>query len=274
MSVSLASSIKVELVTIDPNMAAQWLEFNTNNRTLDQNTVEKFASDVAARRWSLNGETVKFDREGRLIDGQHRLSAIVAANTPARMMVVTGLEPESQMTVDIGRIRSTGQQLSLMGIANGNELTAAAVVLYRLTQHPEKVWAVSNMPSKPEQLEFIKRNLDVLQSCCALATRAYAPTGMRKAPYAAAAASAHLSGRGVEFIQFHDGFTSGANLSEGDPRLELRNRALRYKRHRTSTWDQQVMTAFVIKAFNAYLEGREIKLLRFYRDELPMPQIV
>lgn len=273
MTVSLASSIKVELVTIEPNMAAQWLEFNTNNRTLNRDTVEKFASDVAAGRWSLNGETIKFDREGRLIDGQHRLSAIVAANTSARMMVVTGLEPESQMTVDIGRIRSTGQQLSLMGIPKGNELTAAAVVLYRLTRHPEKVWAVSNMPSKPEQMEFIKRNLEVLQSCCSLADRAYTPTSMRKAPYAAVAALAHLSGRGVEFIHFHDGFTSGANLSEGDPRLELRNRALRYKRHRTSTWDQQVMTAFVIKAFNAYLEGREVKLLRFYRDELPMPQI-
>ena len=54
--------------------------FKQRNRRRD--TVTAYAEDMAAGRWKENGETIKFDSEGRLIDGQHRLAAVVKANTP------------------------------------------------------------------------------------------------------------------------------------------------------------------------------------------------
>lgn len=123
----IESGIAAGRVTmITPEMAEQWLNRNTHNRPIRQSRVDEYARDMAAGRWQMTGEAIKFDTDGALLDGQHRLWGIVEAGEPIRMMIVTGLAPESQSVMDTGAKRSAGDALHLGGIANGNIVAASA----------------------------------------------------------------------------------------------------------------------------------------------------
>lgn len=98
--------------------------FKQRNRRKD--TVTAYAEDMAAGRWKENGETIKFDSEGRLIDGQHRLAAVVRANTPIQFFVVRGLDNSVMDTIDYGVKRSIENALQFQ--CKSYESGAAAAV--------------------------------------------------------------------------------------------------------------------------------------------------
>jgi hypothetical protein len=60
----------VEMIT--PQKAVEILDTkNFNNRPVSQFTVDRYAQEMKAGRWKLNGEPIIFGKSGRLIDGQH-----------------------------------------------------------------------------------------------------------------------------------------------------------------------------------------------------------
>ena len=74
--------MKVE--TITPKLAEKWMEANKNNRPLRRSLVGRYAGAIRRGQWELNGESIKFDEDGVLFDGQHRLAAVVEANKPIK----------------------------------------------------------------------------------------------------------------------------------------------------------------------------------------------
>jgi hypothetical protein len=66
--------ISSELVEITPAMAREWLEKNIeNNRGVGAQVVDAYARDMLAGKWYIPGDPIRFDEDGNLIDGQHRL---------------------------------------------------------------------------------------------------------------------------------------------------------------------------------------------------------
>mgnify|MGYP000517583782 CR=1 FL=1 len=74
----------VELIT--PQMACEMLKKQRNVRVLKRKEVERYVRALK-RGWKLNGETIKFDKDGYLIDGQHRLTACAESG------IAFGVEP-------------------------------------------------------------------------------------------------------------------------------------------------------------------------------------
>ena len=108
----------VELVT--PAMAAKWLESNTKNRPLRQGHVDFLASEITSGAWQLTNAGVAFDTDGALLDGQHRLWAVVLADKAVRMNVTRGLDAEAQRAIDVnGAPRTLGDVLNLAGDTSG-----------------------------------------------------------------------------------------------------------------------------------------------------------
>lgn len=122
----IPTSPAVEIVDVTPAMAESWLAKNPNNRNLRVPLVQSYARDMASGNWMLNGETLKFDTDGKLIDGQHRLSAIAAANVTVPMVVMQGVDADVMDTVDVGAKRTYADALRLQG--EDNTTTLAAVV--------------------------------------------------------------------------------------------------------------------------------------------------
>lgn len=122
----------VELVTITPAMALKWLQTMVNNRTLSQSKAIEYAIVIDDDRWVINGETIKFDAEGRLFDGQHRLQACVLADKSFRSYVAFGIADEQAFsTVDVGKNRSHGDVFSIAGYPSCNLASGAALLVYQ-----------------------------------------------------------------------------------------------------------------------------------------------
>lgn len=112
--------------TVTPDVALRFIEANTRNRPKRPAVVAKYANLMAKGEWRFNGDTIRIDRNGVLLDGQHRLHAIVESGVAQDMIVVSGLDPDVFTTIDVGAKRSAGDALALLGVANANDRAAAA----------------------------------------------------------------------------------------------------------------------------------------------------
>lgn len=98
--------MKMQVMTVTPEMAADWLKMNTGNRRLRRWWVKTLADVIRRGEWSLTHQGVAFDTNGILRDGQHRLSAIVEAGRSAELVVFTGLSEEAYKAMDQGAKRT------------------------------------------------------------------------------------------------------------------------------------------------------------------------
>ena len=94
----------VELVT--PERAAQFLTANNANRKVRPGWVRILSARIRRGEWTCSHQGVAFDPRGNLLDGQHRLLAIVDAGIPCKMAVFRNADPESFRVLDQGARRS------------------------------------------------------------------------------------------------------------------------------------------------------------------------
>ena len=82
---------RTRVVEVTPRAAAKLLARGGPPRPLVSMIVARYADDMRAGRWMANVNPVAFDARGALLDGGHRLAAIVEADTPVRKVVATGV---------------------------------------------------------------------------------------------------------------------------------------------------------------------------------------
>lgn len=101
---------------ITPEIAKEYLKLNMAcNRHIDARRVKELTTDIQNGNWQLNGDTIRFNKKGELIDGQHRLTAI--ANSGCTVMTGVTRNIENDVTIiDRGKVRSTAQVLQMGGM--------------------------------------------------------------------------------------------------------------------------------------------------------------
>lgn len=107
------------VIKITPDMAKTMLERNMkNNRPVLKSTVHSYARMMKNGNWNLTHQGIAFDEQGELIDGQHRLHAIIEANTPVNMLVTYNVHhaPGEIFTIDMGRKRTYSNIALMSGI--------------------------------------------------------------------------------------------------------------------------------------------------------------
>lgn len=108
-----------EYVFVTPEMAVSWLAMNIDrNRNVRKSRVNGYVRDIQADRWVVTGEAIKFDAAGRLVDGQNRCQAVVAAGKGAWVLVVRGISEDALVVLDSGAARNTGDMLVITGLAD------------------------------------------------------------------------------------------------------------------------------------------------------------
>ena len=99
---------------IDPEKAREYLKNNDGNRNVSQSTVRKYAHDMKNGNWESNGVPIFIASDGELKDGQHRLLAVILANTTVEMVVCHD-SPKDAVIYDRGRTRTTSNILQMLG---------------------------------------------------------------------------------------------------------------------------------------------------------------
>ena len=128
-----ASDMRAEIIT--PEVARAYLESNTRNRPVFVARVAEYATAMRNGKWVLNGDTLRFDASGRLIDGQHRLHACVQAGTQCCTYVLRGIDDaRAFLTIDVGKVRGASDMLAYrsggMSANVADKVMAAARLVY------------------------------------------------------------------------------------------------------------------------------------------------
>lgn len=139
-------SIELKTVTLTPEMAAALLEANQSNRPIRDHHVTRIADQIAKGKWRFNGDTIKIAVTGDVLDGQHRLWAVIEAKRPVETILVRGIEKAAFATIDtIRQPRSGADVLALMGATRYRTIIAAALTW--LLRYQRKCLPVYRDPS-------------------------------------------------------------------------------------------------------------------------------
>ncbi len=125
-----------QIINITPELAESLLQRNIQNRRVKDQQVSTYVAQMLAGIFqSLNGQTIGIAGSlttGNLLDGQHRLLAIVKSGVTLPFLVVTGLPETVVSTIDIGAKRTTGDLFDMKGITNGRLMSATLATYARL----------------------------------------------------------------------------------------------------------------------------------------------
>jgi hypothetical protein len=113
--------MKTSLEIITPEMAKEYLAHNTANRALRSKVLAYMVRDMKSGKWRLTHQGIAFDANGNLVDGQHRLSAIVLAGVPIQMMVTRGLDDEAILNIDTGSQRTPADAFKIRDLLAGED---------------------------------------------------------------------------------------------------------------------------------------------------------
>lgn len=149
------AGVRAVPVELTPELAAELLERNPDNRPINRHRAEMYASDITEGRWTANGESIIVSRDGLLNDGQHRCAAVVAANQSIWVLLVFGIERESRKTTNMGKAKGAGDFAAMDGLPNANVLAAMArhAIAFEQGAH-----AGGRTASTPVILEYIINN--------------------------------------------------------------------------------------------------------------------
>ena len=256
------------VIDVDPATATRWLARNEKNRHVRKPMVSAYARDMAAGDWQFTGEAIKFDRDGNLIDGQHRLNAVVRSGATVRMLVVRDLAPEAQSVLDTGAKRSASDALSLTGHAHSHGLAAVTRMCILLDRGAEH-----GVVTHSEIASYIDAHPDL-------------PAAVSK--QSKYAAHLDLTPRVISYLcltfarvdqdaceQFFDSLANNQTNGPGDPRNTM-IRKLSEARRRGERVTPVEQIHIVTRAWNAWREGRQLRLIKFVTrpDVASIPEAV
>lgn len=255
------AAMVAEVIQVTPQMAQDWLSKNRRNRHLSSLVVHRYADSMRSGQWIPHGQAIQFDVSGNLVDGQHRLCAVIEAGVPATMLVARNVPSEARDVIDAGRKRTPGDVLAIEGIRNSVTVGAALRLLFHydrgtLAQYSD----ARSRPTNRQLIELLAEALGIEDSAT-VGHRAF-----RLLPPAVGAFCHYVFARidrdkADEFFQV---LIEGTGLGRGSPILLLRNRLLdnRTAKARLSSIE---LAALIIKAWSAWKAGSPVKNLRWRR---------
>lgn len=235
----------------------------------NQTHVNRLAREIKAGRWQLTHQGIAFDSGGILIDGQHRLWAIIEAGTPVRLRVFYNEPPENRHVLDSGERRSNLDILRITGrlgdISNRHLATLRAMIAGQTGRiaRQSPLEEASLYQAHREAIEFALKNLAVCR-----------PKGVANATVRAVVVRAFYSASAGPLERFCDILKSGVTAGEADNGVILlrdflmatdeagRGDSIRRLRYAKTEW-----------ALASFLKGKIAQRLCSATEELfPLPE--
>jgi hypothetical protein len=257
----VTKELDCQILDITPESAREMLEQNTHNRSLRPEYVRKLAAAMERGEWTVNGEPIQIADDGTLLNGQHRLNAVVESGIAVPLLVIRGLPLAAQTTMDAGLRRNLSDVLALHGESETANLGAMLAMLYRYRNGHRLNNSGHTAPTSTEALALLEAEPEIKDGL-PLARRVVRDTGLRTS---VTAVLIYLfdeadPNRGE---QFFEALCEPEDEPIGSPVNALRSILERAQRERTYRLSSYVLFAMVIKAFNAWREGRDLFILAF-----------
>lgn len=246
---------------ITPAEAKAILLAMPTQRPLSRANVEYFQSVITSGRFKVTHQGIAFDKDGRLIDGQHRLTACVEADAAIEIQVTFNLDAMLFDSMDRGRNRNMADDL-IVGAVTSNRfdgflLSAGAKILWLLDAGrvpwqsvSRREFSITQMREVLDQhcylhdaVSFCGKYQHLLRGIGAGVTSAFY-TRFRETNYAKA-------------DLFMEQLVHGENLRLGDPVYALREYR-RWSGNAHMKVNRAAMMIIIVRCWNAFVEGRQL----------------
>jgi hypothetical protein len=266
--------VRSKVQTVTPKKAEQWLEANTTNRPISKSVVRGFAEAMKRGEWVVTHQGIAFDVDGVLIDGQHRLAAIVEADVAVEVMVFSEVADGTFDVLDTGKRRSAADVLAIEGEKSSTMLAAMVRTVWLFENRPDLNWSGGAAAVTNHQIVQTLQAHPRLREFLGLGEQIATATGMIKSAAGAASYLVEQANKRASIELWYEGIIDGAGLVKSDPRLLFRKVMFQGARKQIGQplrrRDTREHVALYLKAFNAWATGEAMTQLRFSsRDSMP-----
>ena len=255
----MSSMITYQTEFITPTYAKTILDAQADavirQRHIDSRKVAQYAKDMVEGRWQENGAAVVLHGT-TLLDGQHRLHAIVQANVTLPVLVARGVHPSAFVTIDQGMMRTVPHLLEMRGHAYISTVVSAA---RRARQYAStgRVSLQKSGFSAQEMLEYIIEHGPALEAASKSAT------ACKLGHVSVLTTFAFLVREHPEGRPFFEQLQTGLSIDTYDPVRMLRELLLVNRRAMGRRASSTITMAWTIVAWNTFLSGRRLKHIMY-----------
>lgn len=259
---------------VTPALAAKWLERNTRNRPLRDAVVLKYASDMRDGKWKVTGDAIAFDKNGAVVNGQHRLWAVLESGKTICMLVVFDLDPDvvyvlddhfKRKLVDIIHIAQPGCNIQTKHTA------IARAMMFPVTAIDQR--GIFARASRQHQVDFLNKHLDAIQFVVSDCFHGKNTRSLTNSNILAGVARAYYSQDKERLKHFGRVLISGIMEDKSDKAaILLRNWMLGLETKNIRA-DADVIKAKAQRAIYGFLHGETSRSITAVSEELfPLPE--
>jgi hypothetical protein len=267
-------SVTIKRVLVTPEMAAKWLDGHQNYRSMRRTYMLRLAADMRAGNFHDVADPIRFDSAGSLVDGQHRLSAIVESGVSISMLVAHGVD--NVEVIDAGTPRNVGDTVRReMDIPNANSVVASLRRLHKAGYisigEPGQPGNVA--PTNSQIINYIGQHPELRRACLDAA-----PLRTRNGMVVVSDAICVLHLAQVFNLDYDLALTflqsvsDGCDLKKGDPALALRDRLLSIKTSRNNDAAGFARLYIFLRALRAKIDGQSLVVIRYVHGETTLPK--
>ena len=257
--------LNLRIVRITPKIASIILETNTSNRPKNKSNINFLAKEINSGNWRFDGESIKFDKNGNLLDGQHRLESVIKTNTPIITLVLYGLEPLVFTVLDTGKKRSGSDALGALGVENSTLVTSSIRLINQFNKGSYgEGGSIGRVLSNQEIVDFYYNNLTLNESA-KFGVSLYKKSNGEITPSLIATFHFLLSKKDEkQAVDFLTKLCLGVNLEKSSPITALRNKLIRARLNKKYTMLQTEIVKNIIVAWNKYRKNEKVTRLNIH----------
>jgi hypothetical protein len=247
------------LVTITPKLAEAFLENNHTNRPLKPRHIAGLTQSMKEGDWKINGDTICVSKSGTIIDGQHRLHAIVKSQTTIQSWIIAGLDEDVFNTIDIGKKRTVADTLACRGEKNTTTLASSLRLLneyYCGAVETNPLCSTSDIEKVLEEHPDMRESIFQSKGIKGLAT----PAVITTCNYLFRKTSRLLA------ASFFTQLSQGTGLERGYPIHTLRERLVSNALSKSKLSTPYIFGLFIL-AFNHYVRGTKVFVLKLEQKD-------
>lgn len=270
--------MQFDVIEVDAEMAEFLLSFNKEheqgvagtNRKASNLKIDEWAYMMVAGEWILIHQGIAFSKSGELIDGQHRLKAVLRANelTPGikvKFVIAVGCDRDTYKVIDQGMRRRLSDLLTSQGIMSATRMASALKLLYcyenihyinSVSWHKPIGFTPNAMEQTLREWPEIHEGTIKAQALARIANQTAMAVG-----YALALRYRPDLDIDAFFQILIDG--TGEGVGKGNPPFELRETLIRVAKSSATSSNRVHQLGLFIKAFNRWAEGGTVDSLRF-----------
>ena len=261
--------MKCSIRKVTPALAREWLASNeARQRKILALKLTHYVEQMKEGRWMENGESIIFDKQEKLIDGQHRLRSIAMSGVTVDMVVVTDVDPNNFSSIDTGNTRTGKSIMEMYGNKNAALLAALLrlIAIYKNSHiWPGQQGSVTSRLVTNDQLTLTMEEEGDTQEICKIITK-YTDSMKIMAPSLLSFLCWLVGKRNRELaIKFISLIGSGENLPCTSPIMILRKKMIESKSN--MTYSTVAKWAFLAKTWNAFVNDDKKLMLRWSSAE-------